>query len=234
MLIAICDDEQNENKNLRKIIENYAFEKNYDITVEDFTSGEELLGKKEKADLYILDYFMGGMNGVETAKGLKEKFNGSVTVAFLTSYESAAAQVINSRIYADGFLTKPVNRNELFVLLDRYYSMSFFNRLNLKKDGAYRTVYPRDIIYIESSGKKSVIHFFDSDEEFPYMLSELENDFLPEQLFFRIHRCYIINMLHVKNSAYETVELTGGVKLPLKKPKEFRQVYNDFNFAMTE
>lgn len=234
MLVAICDDEQRENDNLRGIIEQYAFQKNYDISVTECNSGEELLQKEEKADFYILDYFMGGLNGVETAKKLKEKWSGSVTIAFLTSYESAAAEVINSRVYADGFLTKPVDTVQLEALLDRFYSMSFFNRLTLKKGGSFCTVYPRDLIYIESSGKKSVFHFFDSVEEYPYMLTELEEEILPPQLFFRIHRCYIINMLHIKSSAYDTVELTGGVTLPLKKPKEFRQAYNDFNFAMSD
>lgn len=234
MLIAICDDEQKENIKLHAVIDGYALNKSYDITVVEATSGEELLNMREKADLYILDYFMSGLNGVETAKKLKEKFNNSVTVCFLTSYESAAASIINSRVYADGFLTKPVDTKQLSELLDRLYLLSFFNRLNLKKDGAVRTVYPRDIIYIESNGKKSLLHFFDAVEEYPYMLAELEEKYLPKQLFFRVHRCYIVNMLHIKASTYETVELTGGTVLPLKKPREFRQAYSDFNFAMTE
>lgn len=234
LIIAICDDEQHENINLHSIIDNYANKHNYDISVIEALSGEELTAMNEKADLYILDYFMTGLNGVETAKKLKEKFNNSVTICFLTSYEAAAAAVINSRIYADGFLTKPVDTNQLFELLDRLYSMSFFNRMTLKRNGTFITVYPRDIIYIESSGKKSDFHFFNSVEEFPYMLSDLEDSHLPKNLFFRSHRCYIINMLHVKSSSAETVELSDGTVLPLKKPKEFRKVYADFNFMMTE
>lgn len=234
LLISICDDEQNENTNLHSIIDKYAIENNYDITVRETLSGEDLLKTDEKADLYILDYFMSGINGVETAKKLKEKFNNSVTICFLTSYEAAAASVINNRIYADGFMTKPVDTSQLYELLDRLYSLSFFNRLTLKRNGTFVTVFPRDIIYIESRGKKSEFHFFDSVEEFPYMLSDLEDTQLPKQLFFRNHRCYIINMQHVKSSSADTVELSDGTILPLKKAKEFRKAYNDFNFMMTE
>ena len=85
MRIAILDDEAHENANLRSLIEGYVLQKDYDIRVDDYTDGRELL-KQPRYDLYFLDYKMDAMDGIAVAKGLKEKFNQAVTVCYLTNY----------------------------------------------------------------------------------------------------------------------------------------------------
>ena len=97
-----------------------------------------------------------------------------MTICFLTNYESAAADVINAGIYADGFLKKPVDEALLYEKIENYYKRSFFRRLELKKGTAWKTVYARDILYVEAAGKKSVVRFFDGAEEFNYLLNEME------------------------------------------------------------
>ena len=79
MNIALLDDEMHENENLRAMIKVYAFERNYDIHCETFTDGRELL-KRDRFDLYFLDFRMDGMDGIEVAKALKEKYNNAVTI----------------------------------------------------------------------------------------------------------------------------------------------------------
>ena len=230
MHIALLDDERAENENLKGLIDAYALKNGYDIRCDTFTSGADLL-KEEKFDLYFLDYIMDEMDGIEVAKALKKKFSSAVTICFLTSYEKAAAEVINQQIYADGFLSKPVSREALREMLDRFYNTSFFKRLELKKGGAYKTVYPQDILYVEASGKRSTVHFYDSAEEFNYLLSDIENDFLPKELFCRIHRSYIINMMFVSSYDAKTVTLKNGEVLPLKT-RDFRLTYRKFNFML--
>lgn len=124
MNIALCDDESFENDNLYSIISEYALKKNYDIRCEKFTSGRKLL-ESEKFDLYFLDYIMEEMDGVELAKGLRRKFNNAVTICYLTSFDGAAAEIINHQIYADGFLKKPVDKSQLYEKLDKFYKNSF-------------------------------------------------------------------------------------------------------------
>ncbi len=231
MNIALCDDESFENDNLFAIINEYAAKKDYDIRCTKFTSPAELL-TKEKFDLYFLDYIMDEMNGVELAKALKKKFSNAVTVCYLTSFDGAAAEIINQQVYADGFLKKPVDKDQLYEKLDKFYKMSFFKRLELKKDGIYKTVYAQDILYVEGNNKKSVIHFFDCADTYPYLMSDLEKKFLPSELFFRTHRSYSVNLLHVDGYDTENVYLKNGEKIPLSRFKEFRAVYNAFNFRI--
>lgn len=228
MNIALLDDESFENENLYKLITEYAFEKDYDICCKAFTSGRDLL-MEDKFDLYFLDFLMDGLNGIDVAKALKAKFNNAVTICYLTSYEKAAAEVINQHIYADGFLQKPVTKQELHQKLDAFYASSFFRRLELKKGGSYKTVYSQDIVYVEAKGKKSIVYFYDGAEEFNYLISELETDYLPKEMFCRIHRSFIINMLHVDSYDSKKVRLKNGIELPIKI-KDFRQIYREYAF----
>ncbi len=229
MNIAICDDEIFETEHLEQLINTYAQQRDYDLHCRRFTSGAALLGQEEKFDLYFLDYKMGEMNGVELAQSLKEKFHRSVTVCFLTNYEAAALEVINNRVYADGFLKKPVEPKLLYDKLEQFYRASFSGRLELKKGKGYQTVYTQEVMYIEADGKRSTFHFADRTENYNYLLTKLESEVLHNVCFYRIHRSFIVNLQYVLRYDSKTVTLTDGTVLPLKT-RNFRDVYRDFLF----
>lgn len=228
MNIAICDDEIEETEHISALIEEYAQHKDYDIRCRQFNKGSELL-KAPKFDLYILDYKMDEMNGIEAAQLLKEKFSGNVTVCYLTNYESAAEEVINHRIYADGFLRKPVDTAKLYEKLDRFYLTSFPDRLVLKKGSELHTVYTGDIIYIEACGKRSVFHTVNGILDFNYLLSDTEHMLEENGSFVRVHRSFLVNMAYVSSFNSKTVTLSDGTQLSLKN-KSFRSVYRDYLF----
>lgn len=228
MNIAICDDEVEETGNISVLIKEYAQNKNYDIHCRQFNKGSELLNAP-KFDLYILDYKMDEMNGVEVAETLKEKFSGNITICYLTNYESAAEEVINHHIYADGFLRKPVDTAKLYEKLDRFYLTSFTNRLLLKKNTELHTVYTGDISYIEADGKRSIFYLINGVQDFNYLLSDMERMLEQNGSFIRVHRSFIVNMAYVASFNSKTVTLRDGTQLPLKN-KNFRSVYRDFLF----
>lgn len=230
MKIVLCDDEASCNETLKKLIELYMFNRNLEITVDCFTSGYRLL-ECEKYDLYFLDFIMPEISGVDLAVKLREKFNNTVTVCFLTSFEKAAIEVINKNVYAEAFLLKPVDRDRLFELLDRLYGQSLFSRLILTKDKKSRAVYSQDIIYVEASRKNTVFHFFDSSEEYPYSITDIENMHLPVNLFCKVHRSYIVNLMHVDSFSKTDVIMKNGDIIPLRREKEFKSAYSDFNLS---
>lgn len=227
MRIALCDDERKETESLKELIMSYSFKEDYEIYVDTFNNPLELL-ERGKYDLYFLDYIMPQMNGVDLALKLREKFNNAVTVCYLTSYDNAAIEVINKGVSAQAFLTKPADKESVCAILDKFYNKSLFDRLVLKQDRKLKTVYPQDILYVETVMRKSVFHFFDSKEEFTYTLNELENNILPEKLFFKIHRSYIVNMLHVDSFNSKEVRMKNGDVLPITQHREFKQKYTKF------
>ena len=229
MNIAICDDEAHETEHLEKLILSYAQQRDYDLHCRRYTSGATLLAEEKKFDLYFLDYKMGKMNGVQLAQALKNKFNSPVTVCFLTNYEAAALEVINNRVYADGFLKKPVDPPLLYEKLEQFYRASFADRLELKKGKGFQSVYTQDVLYIEADGKRSTFHFADRTESFNYLISTLETDVLHNVCFCRIHRSFIVNLQYVAQYDGKHVTLTDGTVLP-RKARGFRDVYRDFLF----
>ncbi len=228
MRIALCDDERGEVQRLHDLIENYALKTDYQISIECFTSGSELI-RRDRFDLYILDYLMPEMDGVETARALNRKFSGAVTVCFLTNYENAAAEIINGQVYADGFLKKPVDPQLLYEKIDKFYKTSFWGRLELKQGRSFRTVYTRDIVYIEAKGKTSMVNFIEGSDSFSHLMSEMEQLLSEGRLFYRIHRSYIVNMMYVESYDAKSVTMRGGVILPLKA-KDFQKAYREYVF----
>lgn len=228
MKIALCDDEPRETEQLERLIRAYAFQHNYNIRCERFTDGRELL-KREKFDLYFLDFRMETMNGIETAQALKEKFSHAVTICYLTNYEAAAVQIINHRIYADGFLKKPVDPKLLEEKLDQFYGMSFFKRLELRQGKGFRTIYAQDILYVEADNKQVKLHMASGVEEYHYTLNEIES--LLGNCFFRIQRSFLINMQYVISHNARTVTMQNGDVLSLKN-KGFADAYHNYMFLM--
>ena len=169
MRIAICDDEAHETVHLEQLIAAYAFNHDYDLQCERFTDGRDLL-QREKFDLYFLDFYMAPMDGIAVAQALKEKFSHAVTVCYLTSYEGAAMQIINHRIYADGFLKKPVDPVLLEEKLDQFYRMSFFKRLELRNGKRFDTVYTQDILYVEAANKQVLFHMANGTAAYHYTM----------------------------------------------------------------
>ena len=228
MKIALCDDEREEVQRLHDLIEDYALKKDYQISIECFTSGSELI-RRDRFDLYILDFLMPETDGVETARALNQKFGGAVTVCYLTNYENAAAEIINGQVYADGFLKKPVDPQLLYEKIDKFYKTSFWGRLELKQGRSFRTVYTRDIVYIEAKGKTSMVYFLEGSDSFTHLMSEMEQLLSEDRLFYRIHRSFIVNMMYVESYDAKSVTMRGGVTLPLKV-KDFQKAYREYVF----
>lgn len=77
--IAIVDDE----KVIREQIKNLIEKKQTESIIDSYSSGEELLVVKHCYDIVFLDIQMDGMNGIETARALRQKTE-DVILIFIT------------------------------------------------------------------------------------------------------------------------------------------------------
>ena len=89
--------------------------------VAGFTRSDEALKNMENCeyDLALLDIDMPGMNGLELAKNIKEKWP-ETSIIFLTGYSEYAVEAFS--IHASGYLLKPVSVEKLKADID--YALS--------------------------------------------------------------------------------------------------------------
>lgn len=116
---AICDDSAADCKYIRKLISEWAQERNITVNAEEFPSAESFLfryAENKTFDLLLLDIEMDGMDGVTLAKRIRRE-NEAVQIIFITGYSDYIAE--GYEVAALHYLMKPVNREKLFSVLDR-------------------------------------------------------------------------------------------------------------------
>ena len=77
MNIIICDDRIDDRKNVSDLLSDYGEKKNYEFTITEYESGEQLCEEQsalEACQILFLDINMQGMDGLKTAMRIKEKY----------------------------------------------------------------------------------------------------------------------------------------------------------------
>lgn len=231
MQIAICDDDPGMTAHIENLLNKICHFKNIDIEISIFFSGEELLSYIHKQhfffDLIYLDIEMKQMNGVDTAKRLRE-FDDKLLLIFISAYDQYCKQLFEVEPFR--FLDKPIlteQFNSFFLaavkkintskrMLSFYYQHSFY-QLPLN-----------EIIYLESQRRLIIVHSTRGKYQFYNKLNELEkqieNNLCP---FFRIHQSFLVNYRFIYKITYQTVELNNHVILPISEGRR-EKVQKDF------
>jgi CheY-like chemotaxis protein len=112
--ILVVDDEQN----IREIIKDLLQLQGYEVTVA--VDGSDALDKMkyEEFDLYILDVYMPRLNGLELMKKIKEQYPLAVII-ITTGYSSIKGALNAIRSGAFHYITKPINGEELFSVVEK-------------------------------------------------------------------------------------------------------------------
>jgi DNA-binding NtrC family response regulator len=99
-------------------------------------------------DLILLDYKMPGMSGLEVLKEIK-KINHEIDVVIITAYGTIETAVEAIKVGAIDYITKPVELDELLILLDRVAERRGLIRENdlLKQELGKQGVTAEKIIY---------------------------------------------------------------------------------------
>lgn len=115
--ILIVDDSRTAIAVLCKTLEPTGY------TIISAASGEDgiEMAKHHKPDLILMDIVMPGLNGFQATRILrKEVLTQDIPIIIVSGNEQATEKFWGLRVGANGFLSKPVDRAELFHLLGEH------------------------------------------------------------------------------------------------------------------
>jgi DNA-binding LytR/AlgR family response regulator len=234
--IAICDDEVFICSEIEQIIMNYRECSLENIDIEVFCSGEELCNYMymgEKFDLIILDIVMQKLNGVDTARYIRDILKDEqVQIIFISWRESYYKELFDVRPMH--FLSKPVDSCRLIKDIEKAIELAGRTEYSFcfKQGTVIHKMALKDILYFEANGRKvrmvtknGVFYFYGN-------LCKLYSD-LETYHFILIHQSYLVNFAHVIEFGYNELKLTNAEYLPIsrqrrKQVSEITMKYNLF------
>ena len=216
LYIAICDDEKHMSAHIRAFVSDFFRRKNREISIQSFLSGEDLLSYNGQIDILFLDIQMKGMDGIETARKLRDsKFRGFLI--FITVLKEMVFQSFEVEPY--DYLVKPVEEKQFEKTMERLYtSMQNASEDSLLVQKGYegRIIREEEIVFCEIIDRKIYLNLA-SGEVVDYY-ERIEN--LETKLgshFFRCHRSYLINLKHLKGYKNGTACMDNGKEVPVSR-----------------
>ncbi|MBD5493309.1 MAG: response regulator transcription factor [Lachnospiraceae bacterium] len=228
MNIAICDDESR----IREGIKNVLKEAFPNVSLREFSSGQKLLeavGHEYMPDIVLLDIAMDGMDGMETARRLRELSD--MLLIFVTGVKEQVFQAFD--VGAFHYLLKPVEKAKLISVVSKAIAEVEKNNMQpkimlVKAADGYRRVNIEDILYAESDGRKVILHMKQEILEFYDRMEELEKRLGTG--FYRCHRGFIVSLSEIRGYDSTSIVLSNGDRIFLAKRKysEFVKIYCSF------
>lgn len=234
MKIAVCDDENIYQRELKQVLEEYYH--SLDLLVECYSSGEELLEQMEKVpgetllwQIVFLDIEMNKIDGMETARRLRKR-DEKLPILFLSSHAEYMEE--GYEVQAFRFLKKPVEREKLVRALNQLEKRKV-NLLELKTDGITHYIPAEDIVSVQAQNVYLEIYARKERYLIRKKLSSLTEELAkiaPAHLFFQPHRSYLINLGLVQSFDGRQIHMQNGQKIPVSRTKreEFKSAMLQF------
>ncbi|MFR1951164.1 MAG: LytR/AlgR family response regulator transcription factor [Roseburia hominis] len=230
MRIAICDDEVS----MVQILEEKIKKLLPDAVIEKYLSGEKLIASGSKPDVLFLDIQMPGMDGMETAKMLRQD-NEDMILIFVTAAEEYVFQAFD--VGAFHYLVKPFSDEKLKeVVTKAVHAVKRSSRLEkdekyimVQTAGSHIKIFLRDIVYAEVYNRKVIIHTRNTDIEYYGKVTGITVIWLGTD-FFRTHRAYLVHFKYVEKYDATCVTMKNGTALIAKQNyPEFVRRYLKYN-----
>jgi DNA-binding LytR/AlgR family response regulator len=225
--IAVCDDEHQQTEYIKSLVGKWANRNNITITIDMFESAENFKYAWHESkifDILLLDIEMGGQNGVELAKEIRQS-DTKLSIIFITGFVDYMSEGYD--VSALHYLVKPINEKKLFETLDkamRNIEKESDQILTVTVNRKDIFIPFRDIIYIESSLNYVIIYTLKERHKVKMSLTEIEDKLGGG--FFKCTRSFIVGLRYVHIITKKEIILTTGVTVPLG-----RGLYQDINDA---
>ncbi|HEY9177527.1 MAG TPA: LytTR family DNA-binding domain-containing protein, partial [Flavipsychrobacter sp.] len=172
-------------------------------------------------DLVFLDIHMPGENAFEF---LHRIGSFSFEIVFVTAFDDYAINAF--KLNAVDYILKPVYVAEVEAalqkakekllhkkitlkdsaffsrILQQVYNKQSLDQFSFRDNGTVHVVPFKDIIYIEAMGSYTRVFYRIDNREKTFTMSHSLSEYeqlLPGELFYRIHKSYLVNRMHVLN-----------------------------------
>lgn len=221
--LAICDDEPIILSEIERRVKKALTGFNLQPSIYTYTSGEDLITDFENGidfDLVILDLSLKGIDGLETAKQLKEKSK-SIMIVFCTGYDPYPELF---KVHPYGFLYKgfseeKMNR-EIVDILQELENSRKNGQFVLFDGNEAKNIFIRDIVCVEGTKRGSTLLVTDkkTGEESRVLIKEsLEEIWNQYPELIRIHKSYLVNVHHIVSNKMNKVLLHDGKVLSVSR-----------------
>jgi two-component system LytT family response regulator len=235
----IIDDEYNASAFLEKMLNRYFPNKFYVCSLCESIDDGVLAINKYEPELVFLDIQMPNKNGFELFKEIKEI---NFEVIFTTAHAEYAIEAIKRS--ALDYILKPINYIDLLGAVNRFenkiqkenqqkhYSVLLENidsgetahkKIGLVTETGIEFVKFNAIVFLEAHSNYSKIYFINGTSLIVSKTLKSFEELLPTELFFRVHKTYLVNMNFIKRFTKTDdflIELTTGEKIPVSIRKK--------------
>lgn len=235
----IIDDEHNASEFLEKLLKRY-FPNKFHVCKTCESVDEAVKAIEEfKPNLIFLDIQMPNKNGFELFKEIRDI---DFEVIFTTAHSEFAIEAIKRS--ALDYLLKPINyidllgaitrfeektkkqvqQNQLSILIENIDAGdSAHKKIAIPTETGFEFLKFNTIIYLEAQSNYTKFYLTDNSTIITAKTLKHFEEILPEDLFFRTHKTYLVNMNFIKRFSKIdefVVELITGQKLPVSHRKK--------------
>ena len=215
--IAICEDEKETQLLIEDYLDNILKNINIEYEIQKYSSGEELLeGNLKYIDILLLDIQMGQINGMDTARKIREVDN-KIEIIFITSLIDYVQEGYEVRAYR--YLLKPIESDELkkhVLTCIKYIEINKNNYIVINNKSNTYKIHSNEIKYIEVQKKDMLIHTINKNFDMRYSLEKIEKD-LNLDKFIRCHKSFLVNLSYVENIKPNIAVLESGEEVPVSR-----------------
>jgi len=232
--IAVCDDNADFVKQAANFISTWP-SKPANTLCQAFFNGDELLNAHNAApfDIILLDIIMPLINGIETAREIRQH-DKNVKLIFLTSSPEYAVE--SYTVKANNYLLKPIDSSTLYKCLDELVLELSHNAKTITVRGLYSIhKIPLDHIeYVEAQNKHILFVLQDHT-----VVETTEPLYIHEKAlpltdgFFKCHRSYIVNINCIDTYSSKEIKMQSGCHIPISRNchKDFENAYFSIMFG---
>lgn len=230
MRVGICDDDEQIHNTIKKLLQENATTA-CEHLITDFYCGEDLIesyNQDAKFDLLFLDVEMNQINGVQTAKTIRQ-FDRCVILVFISSYKQYVFDAFS--VEALHYIMKPINPDEFREIYQRSVIkyQDLHTSITLKWMYERYTLQVHEIMYIEGYQRHVIVHTIHEKYEAVGKVSDFADTLIPNG-FVQVHHSYIVNMDYIKSIQKDRVILQNdeNVWMSVRKRTDTLKAFDNY------